>query len=236
MKKALQKFIHTETLNGRRRLIIRIFKIKLSFNLSLKNKTNHIFLKKSTGELKSVKKIKGLKIKFRNSNSTVIVHEPIIKFKNCNIELGENCLFEVGAKTKDKMSRISKVDFVLTKNSKVIIGDDFYFGSGNVVLSDNSNLTIGNDCMLSYNLTFRIGDGHTILNSETKEKIGRATDVTIGDRVWIGINSTILKNAQIANDTIVGACSVVTKKFDKQNVAIAGNPAKIVKENIAWEK
>ena len=60
--------------------------------------------------------------------------------------------------------------------------------------------------------------------------------IIIGDRVWIGTQATILKNAQIANDTIIGARSVVTKKFDKSNIAIAGNPAKIIKENVAWKK
>ena len=61
-------------------------------------------------------------------------------------------------------------------------------------------------------------------------------NVIIGDRVWVGTLATILKNAQIANDTIVGACSVVAKKFDTPNVAIAGNPAKIIKEGVAWGK
>ena len=90
--------------------------------------------------------------------------------------------------------------------------------------------------MFSYGITFRIGDGHTIINTETGERILSTGNVTVGDRVWIGMQSIILKNAQIANDTIVGAGSIVTKKFDKTNVAIAGNPAKIIKENVAWEK
>ncbi|MBR1977492.1 acyltransferase [bacterium] len=131
---------------------------------------------------------------------------------------------------------MSRVNFSLADNSKVTIGNNLFFGSGNVTVTENSSLKIGNDCMFSYDLTFRVGDGHTIINTNTQEVIPNTGNVCIEDRVWIGTQSTILKNAQIANDTIIGACSVVTKKFDAQNVAIAGNPAKIVKENVAWKK
>ncbi len=232
----LNKFIYTEISNGKKHLIVRIFNLKLSFNISLKSNANHIYIKTLAGELKKVKKIKGLKIKFNNANSTVIVHEPVVKFGNCTIELGENCLFEIGGKTKEELVKLSKVRFVMVKNSNITIGNNLFFGSGSVVLKEGSNLKIGDDCLFSYGLTFGLGDGHTIINPKTGEEFPGIGNVKIGNRVWIGMNSTILKKAQIADDTIVGANSVVTKKFDKSNVAIAGNPAKIIKENIAWRK
>ncbi len=34
--------------------------------------------------------------------------------------------------------------------------------------------------------------------------------------------------------SIIGASSVVTKRFDENNIAIGGNPAKIIKRNINW--
>ena len=236
IKKLLRNFLYSEVSNGKKYLKINLFGIRLSLNLSLKNNTNKIYLKTRAGELKRVRKIKGLKIIFEHSNSTVIVHEPIIKFANSSVVLGENCHFEIGAKTKDELVKMSGVNFVLAKNAKARMGDNLFFGGGDVVLTENSSLTIGNDCMLSYGLTLRIGDAHPIINSKTGETIPNQGNVIIADRVWVGVRAIILKNAQIAHDTIVGAGSVVTKKFDTPNVAIAGNPARIVKEDVAWEK
>ena len=53
-------------------------------------------------------------------------------------------------------------------------------------------------------------------------KIGR---VTIGSRVFIGANSTVLPNVSIGNDVIIGANSVVTHDVPDGSV-FAGNPAR----------
>ena len=53
--------------------------------------------------------------------------------------------------------------------------------------------------------------------------------ITIGDDVWIGCNSIILKGVKIGNGSIVAAGSVVTKSVPPFSL-VAGNPAKIVKE------
>ncbi len=45
-----------------------------------------------------------------------------------------------------------------------------------------------------------------------------------------------MKKVRIADNSVVGSASVVTKKFDEENVVIAGNPAKICRRNIMWEK
>ncbi|MHB8962858.1 MAG: acyltransferase [Saccharofermentanales bacterium] len=55
-------------------------------------------------------------------------------------------------------------------------------------------------------------------------------DVVIGDRCWIGMNSTILPGVHLAPGTVVGAGSVVTKSFLDGNCVIAGNPAKKIRD------
>lgn len=55
-----------------------------------------------------------------------------------------------------------------------------------------------------------------------------SSPVKLGNDVWIGANSTVLKGVEIGNRTIVAAGSVVTKSFPS-DVLVAGNPAKIVK-------
>lgn len=50
--------------------------------------------------------------------------------------------------------------------------------------------------------------------------------VSIGNNVFIGVNSTILKGVHIGNNVIIGANSLVNKDIPDNCVA-AGNPCKV---------
>ncbi len=86
---------------------------------------------------------------------------------------------------------------------------------------------------------------HTILASEVKilaHRIvpdpkndrygGEKCDTYIGDWCVIGIGATIRAGVRIGNEVVVGAGAVVTRDVPS-NVIVAGNPARIVKENIS---
>jgi exopolysaccharide acyltransferase PssR len=61
------------------------------------------------------------------------------------------------------------------------------------------------------------------------------TKTSIGKQCFIGARSIILPGVTIGDHVIVGAGSVVTKDV-KPNCIVAGNPAKIIKENINTTK
>jgi acetyltransferase-like isoleucine patch superfamily enzyme len=54
----------------------------------------------------------------------------------------------------------------------------------------------------------------------------------IGERCFIGMRSIILPGIKIGNDVIIGAGSIVTKDVPS-NCLVAGNPARLVRENIS---
>lgn len=56
---------------------------------------------------------------------------------------------------------------------------------------------------------------------------GRIGRVIIGNRVFVGANSTILMNTKIGNDVIIAAGSVVTKDIPDNSI-VAGVPARII--------
>ena len=58
--------------------------------------------------------------------------------------------------------------------------------------------------------------------------------VHIGNHVWIGRSAIILKGVTIGAGAIVGAGSVVTRDVPARSL-VAGNPAKVIKENVEWE-
>jgi len=67
----------------------------------------------------------------------------------------------------------------------------------------------------------------SVLKGVYGEVLGSRGKVTIGDNVFIGMNSTILKGVTIGNNVIIGANSLVTKDIPDNCVAV-GSPAKPV--------
>ena len=55
--------------------------------------------------------------------------------------------------------------------------------------------------------------------------------IKIGENCWIGSDVRICKGVSIGDNSIIAACSVVTKDVPA-NCIVAGNPAKIVKTDI----
>jgi acetyltransferase-like isoleucine patch superfamily enzyme len=53
-------------------------------------------------------------------------------------------------------------------------------------------------------------------------------ECSIGNDVWIGANSTILRGVEIGDGAVIGANSIVTKSIPPYAVAV-GNPAKVIK-------
>jgi acetyltransferase-like isoleucine patch superfamily enzyme len=64
--------------------------------------------------------------------------------------------------------------------------------------------------------------------------IGKKVNTSIGDFCVICIGSIIMGGVNIGNEVVVGAGSVITKDVPS-NVIIAGNPARIIKNNIEME-
>lgn len=67
----------------------------------------------------------------------------------------------------------------------------------------------------------------SVVQGVTGEVLGSCGKVTIGDNVFLGANSVILKGITIGSNVIVGAGSVVTGDLPDACVA-AGNPARIL--------
>lgn len=114
--------------------------------------------------------------------------------------------------------------------------ENTYCGSANIIMGENnSEIIVEKNCLISDHVDIYCTDGHTISNLKNKiMNVGRF--VHIGEHVWIGKDVKIGKNTSIPKNSVIGWGSIVTKQFNQENTIIAGNPAKIVKENIIWKK
>lgn len=147
---------------------------------------------------------------------------------------------------------------VFGSNSSIILhSDTFLLGSSlwiedngsSIVIGENTKMheqahlaaiegcavKVGRDCLFSSNIYAATGDSHSVLDAADGRRINPSKDILIGDHVWIGQGVTLTKGVSIGRDSIIGGGSVVTKSFEDSNVAIAGNPAKIVKRDINWD-
>lgn len=87
-----------------------------------------------------------------------------------------------------------------------------------------SLVTIGSDCFIAHGVMF-INDLFEHGAPAGKPEGWKGT--TIGDRVSIGSNATILP-VSICDDVVIGAGAVVTKDIDTPGI-YAGNPARLLR-------
>lgn len=199
-------------------------------NIKIKGINNIINLKCSP------KQLKGLSIIVKGSNNYIEIEGPI-KFKNTEIEINGN---ENVFKIKKPARVVKNCYFCLGGLAEVYIDEACGLNMGLYAIINNNfknkhKLTIGKGVFIGKDVIIRTSDGHTIIDPETGLAINEPLDIEIGDNVWIGARNMILKGSKIPNGTIVGAQSVVNKKFEDPNVLIAGNPAKIIKNNVLWD-
>ena len=131
------------------------------------------------------------------------------------------------------MIGLSQRCIIVAKSGGNIVINEGVCMSGCTIYSMDSiiigrNTDIGSGCKIIDN------DFHPLPYSlrHPKEQLDKVKKrpIVIGEGCFIGANSIILKGTTLGKNVIVGAGSVVCGSFP-DNVIIAGNPAKIVKEN-----
>ena len=89
-------------------------------------------------------------------------------------------------------------------------------------------IEIGNDVKITYGVTILThGYDWSVLAGVNDVVLGSAGEVKIGNNVFIGMNTTILKGVTIGNNVIIGAGSLVNKDIPDNSVAV-GNPCRVI--------
>lgn len=89
-------------------------------------------------------------------------------------------------------------------------------------------ITIGDDSHITANCSFVTHDGGTLILRRDVPDLELTAPITIGNDVYIGLNTTILAGTKVGNRCIIGACSLLKGEYPDNSV-IAGNPAKVIK-------
>ncbi|MBR6451209.1 MAG: hypothetical protein IKS87_00760 [Lachnospiraceae bacterium] len=161
-----------------------------------------------------------------------------------SIEIGEKCTIEsdviiravhAGKIRIGVQNLIAKgCDFYST-GSEMVSGERVSFNQNiNARFFNGSRLLCGSDCTISYYTKLRGDNGHTIIDLDKECVHPNRKDVVIEDHVWVGMGASLLGGTVLEKDCIVGADSLVTKGFPAGTL-IAGNPAKVIRENVTWD-
>ncbi len=140
--------------------------------------------------------------------------------KNGKINLGTKVQLHKGVKLS-----VFGSDF----HSKLSIGDGVSIGDRTEIHA-GLDVSIGNNTLIAWDCCIMDRDYHKFMGDKEVFK-----PVKIGNHVWIGANVTILKGVTIGDGAVVAAGSVVVKDVPPK-VAVGGNPAKIIKEDVFWNE
>lgn len=172
-------------------------------------------------------KRKNFIVRVYGNNNTIEIGEGS-RLKNTQINLlGDNnhVIAESGSKFD------GPCNITLEGNSTLYIGRNSGIRGVTFVLKDGK-ITVGRNCMFGYDILLRNNDGHKLLDSEGNVT-NPSRDVTIQDHVWFCERSTILKGVTIGSDSVIAFGAVVTKDCPPNSI-MAGNPARVVRQNINW--
>ena len=108
--------------------------------------------------------------------------------------------------------------------------------TGKSTIICNSEITIGNNCLLSWDILIMDTDFHHI-HDYNNEIINPQESIVIGDNVWICCRNMIFKGVRICNDVVIAAGSKITKDITTPNAIIGGiDKQLVIKEKIYWTK
>ena len=176
----------------------------------------------------------GLSVKFKGKNSTITLGLPLARFSKSKISVGNNSKVEI----KSSSDIVKKLKISMADWQKCTIGRDFFTWETEIIFSIGKDIevNIGDDCMFSKGVLIRPSDGHTIYDISTNEILNYGKSINIGHHIWCAGDNSILKGANIPNNSIVAKGSIVTKAFDVPNSLYAGIPAKIIKTGVNWRR
>ena len=154
---------------------------------------------------------------------------------------------DVGHYDRKRSRGIWQVSGMVSFGGKASIGHGSKISvRGNLSFGENFNMTaestivcakeirFGDDCLLAWDILVMDTDEHPLFNKDN-ERINPDKAILVGDHVWVGCKCMLLKGAEVPDNTVVAAGTLLTSAFNDQNQVIGGNPPIVLKSDVHWE-
>lgn len=134
-------------------------------------------------------------------------HTEITMDRGSELRIGQKFKMREGAKIR------------VRKGAVCVIGNNSSVNSNNMIVC-RERIEIGNDVQLSPNVQIYDHDHDFRVEGGVKAGKYRTDPVKIGNNVWIGANTVILKGTELGDNCVVGAGCVIKGKYDEDSVII----------------
>lgn len=170
-----------------------------------------------------------------HETAQIIIHGELI----ANFGLLEGSHQECIIKLQENARLIVEGQFLLSYGSTIqvfkngILKLHSGFTNCGTIIGAAHEIEIGEDFLGGRNLVIYDSDGHTLIKNG--KEVPRSKPVRIGRHVWCGAGAAVLKGVTIGDGSILGANSTAVRDIPPM-CAAAGNPARIIQENVSWRK
>lgn len=188
-----------------------------------------IELIKKDGSIEVVDNLPGIRFNCTGKNNLVRLHEDT-NFSNCLFSLSGGMFISI-APSKFNLVGLN----IFGKESNIKIGNNFSCWGVEIRCHEQqTSVSIGDNCMFAQDILIYPTDVHTIFDQFTGELLNLGEPISIGNHVWCARGVTLLKGAIIRNNVVIGAGSIISRRFNENNIIVAGNPASIIRRGIDW--
>ena len=139
--------------------------------------------------------------------SLVSPHTEITMDSGSELRIGKNSKMRDGAKIR------------VRKGAVCIIGNNSSVNSNNMIAC-HERIEIGNDVQLSPNVQIYDHDHDFRAEGGVKAQKFKTNPVKIGNNVWIGADTVILRGTELGDNCVVGAGCVVKGKYEAGSVIV----------------
>ena len=139
--------------------------------------------------------------------SLISPHTEITMDNGAELKIGKGFKMRDGAKIR------------VRKDAVCIIGNNSSVNSNNMIVC-HERIEIGDDVQLSPNVQIYDHDHDFRTDGGVKAGKYKTSSVKIGNNVWIGANTIILRGTEIGDNCVIGAGCVVKGKYEADSVII----------------
>lgn len=130
-------------------------------------------------------------------------------------------ILEIYLLKKKPLNYVKRIGVQIGDNCRVYGLERSTFGSEPYLIK------IGNRVTIAAGVNFITHNGGLWVFREEYPDIDSFGPITVGNNVFIGMNTLIMPGVTIGDDVIIGAGSIVTKSIESNSI-VAGVPAKLI--------